>query len=82
MHIFASNALLITTKNHAEAHANALLEHEFKEGDVLALWFPDGAEKVTIRLLKGVSVPIPELSTFPACHQDRRRQGRLEDRRH
>ena len=31
--------------NHAEAHANALLEHEFKEGDVLALWFPDGAEK-------------------------------------
>jgi acyl-CoA synthetase (AMP-forming)/AMP-acid ligase II len=30
---------------HAEAHANALLEHKFKQGDVLALWMPEGAER-------------------------------------
>jgi hypothetical protein len=36
----------IKYKNHSEAHANALLEYEFKQGDVLALWLPNIAEKV------------------------------------
>jgi DNA-binding SARP family transcriptional activator len=31
---------------YAEAHANALLEHEFLAGETIALWMPECAEKV------------------------------------
>lgn len=59
LYVLSAYFLLVGAKNHAEAHANALLEHEFKEGDVVALWFPDGAEKVNMRVCEAISVSIP-----------------------
>lgn len=32
-------------KKYSESHANALLEHEFKKSDSLAVWLPESAEK-------------------------------------
>lgn len=33
-------------QTHINNHANALLDLEFKKTDTLAVWLPDGADKV------------------------------------
>tara|TARA_B110000090_G_C13234104_1_gene389818 strand:- start:564 stop:833 length:270 start_codon:yes stop_codon:yes gene_type:complete len=36
---------LKTSDTYINSHANALLEHGFQQGDTIALWLPDIAEK-------------------------------------
>ena len=61
-------------KHFVDAHANALLEHGFVKGEVLALWLPDSAEKhVTLLAAAKIGLKVVDVDQSLATVADMRK---------